>query len=133
MPWVLGWYRTSKLLNGRKWHHEYKGNRFDLSENESNKSLLKETHDYTYLLENGKVQKTKAIVTIVEREWRRKGWMFSSLFNVVRKRIDVQFKDEIGERTGSWKGGVLGCDYEIKPNESMLEALKRMEKNRKFN
>jgi hypothetical protein len=39
---------------------------------------------------------------------------------------------ECGERKGSWKGGTLGCSYELLPNETPLDCLKRMEKERKF-
>lgn len=44
----------------------------------------------------------------------------------------VEFDDEVGERTGSWKGGCTGCSYEWERNETMLSALRRMEATRKF-
>jgi hypothetical protein len=40
--------------------------------------------------------------------------------------------DEVGEEAGSWKGGVLGCGYTLLPNETPLQCLRRMEKERKF-
>jgi len=39
---------------------------------------------------------------------------------------------EVGERTGEWKGGTTGCGYQMLPNETPLETLRRMEKERKF-
>ncbi len=34
---------------------------------------------------------------------------------------------------GSWKGGVLGCGYEMKPGETPKQTLRRMERERVFN
>lgn len=48
------------------------------------------------------------------------------------RAIDVQFSDEVGERTGSWKGGTIGCGYNMLPGESPLDTLRRMEAERKF-
>jgi hypothetical protein len=39
---------------------------------------------------------------------------------------------EAGKRKGSWKGGTLGCGYELKKNETPLECLRRMESEREF-
>ena len=44
----------------------------------------------------------------------------------------VSFSDEVGEKSGSWKGGTVGCGFEINPNESMIDALRRMESTREF-
>jgi len=46
--------------------------------------------------------------------------------------IDVQFNDEVGERTGSWNGGTIGCSYHMMPGETALATLRRMERERKF-
>lgn len=46
--------------------------------------------------------------------------------------IDIEFSDEVGERTGSWKGGVLGCGFDMLPGERPVDALRRMELERKF-
>ncbi len=31
-----------------------------------------------------------------------------------------------------WKGGTIGCGYNLLPNEHHLDCLKKMEKERKF-
>ena len=46
--------------------------------------------------------------------------------------MSVNFSDEVGERSGSWKGGTLGCGYDLLKNETMEQCLRRMEKERKF-
>jgi hypothetical protein len=46
--------------------------------------------------------------------------------------ISVEFDGEVGERTGSWKGGTIGCGYELRPNESPYACLERMMRERKF-
>lgn len=46
--------------------------------------------------------------------------------------IDVDFDGEVGERTGSWKGGTVGCSYESRPGETPVQTLRRMERERRF-
>ena len=136
-PWNLEWYRTShaiELVGGDpRWVHEFKGSRQDFWDKEKWQNLLwSETHPYTYVLNSGKVQNRMATITLEQREWRRKWLMWTTLFNQVRTTISIEFDDEVGERTGSWKGGTLGCGWDLKPNETPLECLRRMEKERKF-
>lgn len=132
LPWALEWYRTSLLLKDGTWETEMKGNKKSFYEDKWNDIKFVETHPYIYKLKNGEVQKVNATITVEEREWRRKWLRFLPLFNLERKTTEVDFSAEIGEETGSWKGGVLGCSYEMLPFETPKETLKRMEKERKF-
>lgn len=132
MPWSLDWVRTSALRKDNTWEHERKGDRKDFYKDKWNKILWNETYPYNYILESGEVQKVKATVRVEEREWRRKAFKWMPLFNRISRTIDINFNKEVGEGTGSWKGGVLGCSYKLLPNETPFECLKRMEKDRKF-
>lgn len=88
----------------------------------------KEVHPYRYTLRNGTVQERTATIQAEYRRWTRYWWP-----RVMEVRaIDVQFSDEVGERTGSWKGGTIGCGYNMLPGESPLDTLRRMEAERKF-
>lgn len=88
-----------------------------------------ETHPYRYILGNGKTQEVTATCTVEKRKWHRKWFPFLTVESYV---IEVKFSDEVGEESGSWKGGVLGCSYESLPNETIEECLRRMERERKF-
>ena len=88
----------------------------------------KETHDYTYHLKSGKVQHRKATINKESREWKRP-WIPKRLYI---ESIDIEFNGEVGERTGSWKGGTIGCGYDLKEGESPLTCLRRMEVERDF-
>jgi hypothetical protein len=88
----------------------------------------KETHNYTYHLKSGKSQKRQATILKQSREWVRP-WIPKRLY---RESIDIEFNDEVGERSGSWKGGTIGCGYNLLPNETLLQCLRRMEVERKF-
>lgn len=136
-PWNLEWYRTSYALELEKgdpiWIDEFKGQRKDFWDKERWRNLLwSETHPYTYVLNSGEVQNRNATITIKEMEWRRRWLMWTPLFNKVVRSIGVEFDDEVGEETGSWKGGTVGCSYELKPNETPYQCLKKMERERKF-
>lgn len=99
---------------------------------EKDDGRLIEEHPYTYVLRNGEIQHRVATVFIEEREWRWRWFKWLPWPRIIRRCIDVSFDDEVGERTGSWKGGVLGCGYELLPGETMGACLKRMEKEKVF-
>ncbi len=99
---------------------------------EERDQVYTERHPYTYTLRSGKVQ--HRIATISKRRhvltWtalRRIGWP-----RWIKESIDVEFDGEVGERSGSWKGGCIGCSYVLQPGETMLECLRRMERERAF-
>lgn len=87
-----------------------------------------ETHPYAYLLNSGVVQRRTATIKHERRMWTR--WWLP--FRRVSNSIDVTFSDEVGERSGSWKGGCIGCSYTMKPGETPLQTLRRMELEREF-
>lgn len=94
--------------------------------------VYSEEHPYTYTLKSGKVQHRTA--TISKRRhvtcrllFKRLGWP-----RMIRESIHIKFSDEVGERSGSWKGGVIGCVHDLLPGEGMLDCLRRMERERKF-
>ena len=88
-----------------------------------------EVHPYKYTLKNGTVQQRTATCTVEKRIWHRKWFPFLKRESTV---IDVEFSDEVGERSGSWKGGTIGCSYEMLPDETVYDTISRMERERKF-
>lgn len=88
-----------------------------------------ETHPYTYHLKSGVVQERKATIYKESRRWHRKWFPWLKL---TRTAINIDFDDEVGERSGSWKGGTTGCGYDVIDGESMVTTLRRMERERKF-
>lgn len=131
-PWNLEWYRTSILLKDHSWEHEKKGNRKEFWNKKWKPVLWEESYPYTYILKSGKIQERTATIHLKQWEWRRKWLMWTKLFNRVSTSIEIQFNDEVGERSGSWKGGCLGCSYDLKKNETPEQCLRRMERERKF-
>jgi len=134
MPWSLDWVRTSVLKVDNTWEHE--GRKFGGSKdfwNDEWKNVIKyESYPYTYTLNNGVVQNRIATIHTVEREWRPRWFKWTSLFKTTHKSISIDFNEEVGERTGSWKGGVMGCSNDLLKGETPLDSLRRMEQTRKF-
>lgn len=89
----------------------------------------RETFPYLYRLRSGMAQHRCATVTVERRTWT---WRWCRWVRRVQTCIDVRFSDEVGEQTGSWKGGVLGCGYEMRPGETPEACLRRMESERVF-
>lgn len=131
LPWSYDWIRTSNLRSDGEWEHETLGNHKEFYDDKWKNILFKESYDYRYVLNSGKIQNVTATIKVVEREWRMRGLKWTKLNNLVRKSIDVNFSNEIGERSGSYKGGVCGTGYEMKGNETPLETLRRMERDYK--
>lgn len=140
-PWSYDWLSTEILehkanLPGlAKTVHMEKGRHSRLSEYDridAIKKSVSETYDYTYTLKNGQVQHCKATVYVDRMTWRAR-WHWILPFKKVRTSICITFSDEVGEGTGSYKGGCTGCGYDMQHGETPLECLRRMERERKFN
>ena len=132
MPWQYDWVRTSALLKDGTWAHESKSDRKDFW-SEPWKSLIKyETFPYAYKLKSGKVQNVTATIHVKQREWRQRWLKWTSWLAHTNQCIEIDFSDEVGEQAGSWKGGCVGCSYNMLPNEKPEETLRRMEKEREF-
>lgn len=88
--------------------------------------------DYCYTLRSGEVQFRKATCYVERREWRQKWLKWCPLFAKVRTSLDIAFDGEVGEGTGSWKGGCIGCGWDMKRGDTMESSLRRMEIERRF-
>jgi hypothetical protein len=90
------------------------------------------TLPYTYILRNGTPQHRTATVFVDRRSWRPRWFTWTSLFENSRQSIDVEFNEEVGEQAGSWKGGCVGCGWDMLPGETAEQTLRRMERERTF-
>lgn len=142
LPWASMWVRTSTLAKDGTWMHDTEAARLsDPKESieewrrrrdATDAAKWQEEHPYTYVLKSGEVQNRKAKISVTESERRPLWFKWTRLFASTRRYIDVSFSDEVGERTGSWKGGTVGCAYEMAPGETPRMTLRRMEAERKF-
>lgn len=69
---------------------------------------------------------------VEEREWRRKWLKWTKLGRIINRYIEIEFDGEVGKGKGSWKGGCIGCSYNLLSGETPEECIKRMEKERRF-
>ena len=90
------------------------------------------TYPYSYILKNGEVQHVNATVHVERWSRKRHCFWFTNRYDRFRQDISVDFSDEVGERSGSWKGGTIGCSYEMLECETPERTLRRMEQERKF-
>lgn len=93
---------------------------------------FREIHEYHYQLKSGEIQEAKATIQVEKMEWRWKWFPWLRFPRKVRQWIDVRFNREMGDRAGSWKGGTIGCSWDLKLGERPLDALRRMERERTF-
>lgn len=144
MPWAWEWHRTSILVgDGKNWIHElatYRGREVIGEPPMSDRHFFfsqdlprwKYVAPYRYVLCSGEVQERTATITVTEMEWRWRWFSWLAWPRKVRRFIEVEFSDEVGERAGSWKGGCTSCGYDLRSNETPEECLRRMERERKF-
>lgn len=137
MPWTWEHVRHEVLMSDGKWRRvkRYVKGTDPFTEDYSPwnwTDKFEETHDYTYIRKNGEVQKRKATIGVEEREWRWRWLTWLPFPRKVSRYIEIRFDDEVGERSGTWKGGCIGCSYDMNPGETPLDTLRRMERERKF-
>lgn len=125
-PWAFNFWKR-EVLHKSGWRKEERGDDFWDKEKWKNDIVL-ESHPYTYTLKSGEKQERIATIYQEKRYWRR--WF--NLHTKCKHFIEIEFSDEVGERSGSWKGGCIGCGYEVRKGETALECLRRMEKERTF-
>lgn len=140
-PWQYDWYSTEILKHwfGKPFeaiHIEKRGDKMRCSTDqlrlkEISEKSVQSTYDYTYRLKNGTVQHVKATIHVMRMTWLMRWWPLLP-FKKVSTSIDVKFSEEVGEGTGSWKGGCVGCGYTLLPDETPYNCLRRMESERKF-
>lgn len=135
MFWDMTWVRTSTKMKDGSWFTKTNRNKINWNgDDEGSYTWLErnkytETHPYIDSYDNTEVNAT---ISISEMEWRPLGFKWTSMFAKVRRSIDISFDKEVGKGKRSWKGGTVGCSYELLPNETPYECLKRMERERKF-
>lgn len=142
LPWMYDHCQTEVMLQDDSFVRFERWN--GKGETPEPATIFRQVHPYTYVMKrilshdskdaNECVQRRKATVTVKRRSWCWRGWPFR-LLRWPRKTsttIDVQFDDEVGDKSGSWKGGCVGCDYELKADETPVECLRRMERERTF-
>jgi hypothetical protein len=106
---------------------------WELKEGEAGDGRWQETYPYHYCLSNWTVQERTATICVEEREWRWRIFKYVLPWpRKVHRYIEIEFNEEVGDRTGSWKGGTVGCSYSLRPDETPLECLRRMERERRF-
>lgn len=94
-----------------------------------------QTFPYRYVCDNGEVQEVMATVHVERRTWtwRWFKWLRLPFPKMTRQSIDVSFSGEVGDRAfTSWKGGCIGCGWDMRFGETMEQTLKRMESERRF-
>lgn len=135
MPWQYDWVRTSTYMRDETWFNETNKQRLTWNgEGYATHKWLseykwRETLPYIDEYDNTTVNAT---ISVTEREWRPRAFMWTSLFSRSKRQIDIEFDKEVGREKGSYKGGCLGCSYELKAGETPAQCLKRMEQERKF-
>lgn len=121
-PWTWHTLAYQKMMVNGAW----------CSVSDNDDSTYFESYPYTYTLRSGEVQHRIAKVSkrrhvLTWRAFKALGWP-----RWIKESIDIEFDGEVGERSGSWKGGCIGCSYSQLPTETIGATLRRMERERKF-
>lgn len=77
-------------------------------------------------------QESDCRYVVCERCWRPIMFKHFNIFNFKRRMIEVDFKEEMGPRRGSWNGGTTVCEFDMMPGETPEECIRRMEKEYEF-
>lgn len=130
MPWALEFYKRSVLLKGNVWwgykekdikKARKRGKKVwvdpEFNLDCEDKRIYRERVTFSYTTVGGEVQRTMATCHVEVREWRPRWFMWTKLFRYVRRDLEIEFDDEMGNQRGSWKGGVMGVSAPIAQDE----------------
>jgi hypothetical protein len=126
LPWSYAHVRHSYLNPDGSLHHDAEPQEYTAP------AQTKTRYPYVYVRANGEVQNRRATVNGEERECRLHYAPWLPWPRKVFRSINVEFSDEVGEQSGSWKGGTIGCGWEWRLHETQEEALYRMQRERRF-
>ena len=133
LPFVTSVHVRHELLNHDRSVHwirpDRKGEWSSIMDQErEEKKATQEVHPYRYVLNNGEVQERTVTVNFTRTYWRTKWTPFISY----QDHMDYWFSDEVGEGSGSYKGGVLGSAIKALPGETLEQCVRRLESTVKF-
>lgn len=126
MPWGWDHVGTDFLWPDGRIHHRAKPGEYGALRE------IEQVFTYTYVRDNGEVQVTVATVFGQRRQRCMRALRGLPFTHRYTRSIDVQFKPAIGESVNSYKGGVYGCGWKWRRGETMEQALRRMECERRF-
>lgn len=97
---------------------------------QESKVLWYQVLPYQYTLESKEVQNRVATLHITERGWTP--WFLSFLPLVTFRRlvVDVDFNEEVGEKSGSWKGGVMGTGFDLQKGQSVRQGFEQFSRKK---
>lgn len=84
--------------------------------------------DYTYTLNNGTIQKRKVTCYFSESFY---GWIALPFIGKTHRYLNYEFSEEVGEDSGSWKGGVIASVIAVTKKDNWETALEKL-KQKKF-
>lgn len=88
-------------------------------------SPLTETVKITHITSSGSKQHATITLTGEEREWRPKWTRYLPFNKHTQRTVNCSSDIELGEKAGSWKGGLMGWSCEWRHGESMTDAFYR--------
>lgn len=136
MPW--GWnkrrddYRREYLGKDGLWHDHRRFPYEWVAAEDRGPEPVTISKPYPYLTKYGEFQGDITATAGMERThvvYRIFGFPVS---RVIKYSIDVKFDKEVGSERGSWKGGAVGTGFDMKPGETIEQALNRMRRERSF-
>lgn len=136
MPW--GWnkrkgdYRREYLATDGQWHSRDVFPHDWVPEEDRGPEPIKVSKPYPYLTRGGEFQGDITATAHMERTHMIYRVFGIAVRRVTKHSIDVAFDKEVGSERGSWKGGTVGCGYDMKPGETISETLHRMRRERSF-
>lgn len=81
--------------------------------------------DLVHYTKDGRKQTARIRLAGEEREWRYRWFKWLPWPNIKRRVVDCWSDTELGEKAGSWKGGMMGWSVEWRKGESMEGAFWR--------
>jgi hypothetical protein len=120
--------RLGEKSNSYSWHQILDGGESPYPKSDAETELVKYV-DLVHHTKSGKKQVARIRLAGEEREWRYRWFKWLPWPRKISRVVDCWSDAELGERAGSWKGGMLGWSVEWREDESIEGAFWRWYKH----
>ena len=117
-------FRGKKIGRHLHWHEILTGWHDKKLETTVNTQLTR-VIELDHHTKEGKHQKANIRLTGEEREWRWRWFTWLPFPRMIHRVVDCDSDVELGDRAGSWKGGMMGWSVPWKKDESMEYAFRQ--------
>lgn len=137
IPWLSYRPTAHQVFDGDGqlvWEEQFQNTQQAKENNAKRFDLTQQLTHRQYLVEDSDGEEIVVRVHQEFRKWERGtswcSWLSWFMKGIKHRTIELEFTKEIGQRKGSWKGGLIATGYKMLPNETIDVCVERFFKEK---